>query len=579
MRCCLLGLLASCTLVLAASPIPPERCMDWSVAGVPGGIPHRTQIFVNVATTDNPAYRCAADGTADCSPALQRALNDCPAEQVVYLPKGIYRLDGRVRDAHRGHVTLRGDGPGATILKSSVKEGNAPLCFGDSDWPRPTKGEAITAGATRGSTAVTVADTSRVNVGKLVRIDPVNPPWVHNLNGENDHPTMSFTFKVVAKTLTSVTLTPPLPFDLSAMSPKLVPYSPLLIEGIGIEDLSVDLDGTRTPAAFVETAWGCWFTHVEIVNSGSRQLLLYTFCAGEISGCFTHGTRSGGPNHEGIDFFIDSCWNLVQDNIVVNGGFPGIILGDSKGGCQGNVIAYNYGSSVNSGGPDTTGADISFSHGSHNMLNLAEGNVVTMINADGYYGSSSHNTLFRNCIKITHPTATDGLRGVALGHFNTYYNVVGNVLGTPDFPGAPHGRYDIETPSYRNGTHLIYQLGYPNLGNTFHDGTRLAPASPPDYRGQPFTLPKAQALDLNVKATLLRWGNFDYATHTTRWESSEVPGDVPVPPDHDLPASLYLRAKPEWWGDLPWPPIGPDLSPMVSAIPAQVRFERDSAGR
>jgi hypothetical protein len=43
-------------------------------------------------------------------------------------------------------------------------------------------------------------------------------------------------------------------------------------------------------------------------------------------------------------------------------------------------------------------------------------------------------------------------------------------------------------------------------------------------------------------------------------------------PDHTIPNSLYLSGRPSWWGNLPWPPIGPDLTPMVGQIPAQVRF-------
>jgi hypothetical protein len=49
-----------------------------------------------------------------------------------------------------------------------------------------------------------------------------------------------------------------------------------------------------------------------------------------------------------------------------------------------------------------------------------------------------------------------------------------------------------------------------------------------------------------------------------------------VPPDHNLPASLYLSAKPSWWGNLAWPPFGPDISPMTNKIPAQVRYEGGS---
>ena len=40
----------------------------------------------------------------------------------------------------------------------------------------------------------------------------------------------------------------------------------------------------------------------------------------------------------------------------------------------------------------------SANHGPHNMLNLIEGNVFHWYKDDGYFGSSSHNTLFRNGI-------------------------------------------------------------------------------------------------------------------------------------------------------------------------------------
>ncbi len=40
-----------------------------------------------------------------------------------------------------------------------------------------------------------------------------------------------------------------------------------------------------------------------------------------------------------------------------------------------------------------------------------------------------------------------------------------------------------------------------------------------------------------------------------------------------LPRSLYLTDKPAWFGDLPWPPFGPDTEFEKNKIPAQVRFE------
>ena len=78
------------------------------------------------------------------------------------------------------------------------------------------------------------------------------------------------------------------------------------------------------------------------------------------------------------------------------------------------MIAYNY---ISKRPPGSW--DISVNHGPHNMLNLSEGNVFQSFKDDGYFGSSSHNTLFRNRIDWQ----------VSLKHFSNYYNIVGNVLG------------------------------------------------------------------------------------------------------------------------------------------------------
>ena len=486
--------------VVGAEIIPPERRMDWSPgvnAGVPGGIPDRMTVFVNVLTTTNPLYRCKGDGVSDDSTFLQNALNDCPAHQVVFLPAGTYFMNRSVTaEPRHSNTTLRGAGQGKTIILPAAEcPGQAPLHFGNGDWPRPAEGPAITAGAVSGSSTVTVdASTENVTVGTLVRIDPANPGFVHNFNGAGNSSTMTFMFKVLAKTPTTVTFTPPLPMDLSAMRPTLVPYRNPVIEGFGIEDLTIDLSKTRMAGVFGEQSWGCWIRNVEVANSDSRQIFLAHFNAGEIRHCYTHGTRSGGPDHEGIDFYSDSCWNLVEDNIVYNGGFPGIVLGDSRGGCVGNVIAYNYCDAVNVGSNDTGGADISFAHGPHNVLNLLEGNIAGMLQADGYWGSSSHNTIFRNWLTVTHPTAIYGLRAIDLCHCSTDFNVVGNILGTTNFTGE----YSTEVNSYNNDIKLIYRMGYPFMGNTFFNGT-FGPTTPPDYTSMSNKLTEAPQLDLNVK--------------------------------------------------------------------------------
>jgi len=72
---------------------------------------------------------------------------------------------------------------------------------------------------------------------------------------------------------------------------------------------------------------------------------------------------------------------------------------------------------------------------------------------------------------------------------------------------------------------------------------------------------------------------YDYATRQTRWNPAEIPADNPVPSTQTLPPSLFLSARPGWWGAMPWPAIGPDVtggqdpSGHAYKIPAQLCYE------
>src|SRR4051812_39434862 len=105
----LLGSMLAWALISPARTeiIPPERRMQWQGnVGVPGGIPDRTEIFVNVKTTSNPRYHCVGDGVTNDAAALQAALRACPPGQVVYVPTSTYRI-GTPVDANVNNKTLR----------------------------------------------------------------------------------------------------------------------------------------------------------------------------------------------------------------------------------------------------------------------------------------------------------------------------------------------------------------------------------------------------------------------------------------------------------------------------------------
>jgi hypothetical protein len=74
--------------------------------------------------------------------------------------------------------------------------------------------------------------------------------------------------------------------------------------------------------------------------------------------------------------------------------------------------------------------------------------------------------------------------------------------------------------------------------------------------------------------TAILHGNYNFAADSTVWD--------PTIASHALPASLYRTSKPTWWGNLPWPSIGPDSSNPTLVLkgdnPAKVRFENGGIG-
>ena len=89
------------------------------------------------------------------------------------------------------------------------------------------------------------------------------------------------------------------------------------------------------------------------------------------------------------------------------------------------------------------------------------------------------------------------------------------------------------------------------MGSRYYSGTGSNPTNSLYY-------------DTNVKATLIRHGNFDYVNDTVIWD--------PLIGNHVLPASLYLTSTPSWFGSLSLPAIGPDVADYAQDIPASARW-------
>ncbi len=137
---------------LLSQTLPANWVVDWSKAGVQGGIPQVTTVY-NVLTT-TPAL--VADGVTDNTANLQALLNNntaYPSPCVFFFPAGTYIFKSTVF-LKSGRV-LRGESPSTTQLHFNL--GNANVhCIDVLSWTAGTLTN-VTAGSTKGSTTITVA--------------------------------------------------------------------------------------------------------------------------------------------------------------------------------------------------------------------------------------------------------------------------------------------------------------------------------------------------------------------------------------------------------------------------------------
>ncbi len=564
-----------------AEIIPVERLADWRPGvrvGVPGGIPMNRTHLLDVT---KPPFNADNTGVSDAQPAIQKAVNDAKEKDVVYLPAGKYRIEKGIRSSYKSRFTVRGAGPEKTMLMMYPGCGAAfdiGSCGAGADWwyPNRTKMD-ITGGPKRGATKLNIGDAKALDaypnmgVGQIVQLSLKNDPALPVM------PQGSFEYlrrqvaRIVAKTATTVTIAPGLLFDLpETLAPVMRPAG-CCVEFTGIEDLTIDGAKTNAPIGIrMDVAFGCWVKNVAVLNISNYHISLGDSIQSEIRHCHVSKRKGAGSNGAGI-LFGTCSFCLIEDNILVEQ-FPHVEVNATCG----SVFAYNfcYDSAVFIGHDGMLGCSIDTNHGSHSSFNLYEGNVAPRFQSDGYHGSSSHDTAFRNWFHATSEKTSDFWICVNLNRFTRDYSIVGNILGQKGYAW----QYEVEPVGFAYDKHYIYSLGYPNMGNGWANGktAQLSKGKPwGDWdkvrAGRPYPGPSGfQELDLDVKATTLLKGNYNYKDHGV--PKSESLGGA------TLPKSLYLKEKPAWFGDLPWPPFGPETDFEKNKIPAQVRFEAMKRG-
>ncbi len=566
--------------------IAPSRAIDWSQAGVPGGIPVRTTVCASIAPEGSSSAPVAPTD-------VNAAIASCPAGEVVYLQPGNFYFSSGIDFANRSNVTLRGAGADQTFL---YFYGDAPcnglgadICVenGSNTWAAstPSGGNYTqanwTAGYAPGTTQITLDNTSGIVPGQtLLILDQLNDSntdngglWVNDTNGvaEDDNPTNNYRSgrsqeQLVLATAVSgstVTISPGIymPNWSSSQSPQAWWSSPS-VTGDGVEDLAMDNSNSNGSAIVVRSGYGDWISGIRSYEDGGMaHVLVYESAHCTVQSSYFYGTPNAATESYGFSEAMASD-DLVANNIFQH--IVGAVVVD--GSDDGTVAAYNYALDDYYTASSNWMMPAYEPHSAGDELDLFEGNVGDGLNADDIHGTGDLWTLFRNRLygfDPPDPSRTNDTVALTIDSYHRFMNVVGNVLGDSGMTTT----YQIAAPGGSNQdlSFEVYNLGWSNWAGWLVN--------------DPLTV-----------STLFRWGNYDVVNNAAEWNPLEVPSSLstlanPVPTTETLPASFFLSAKPAWWitpwGTPPWPAIGPDVTGGTDAsanghayaIPAQLCYE------
>jgi hypothetical protein len=584
--------------------IPPERNFPWNPGMTSkGGIPNRTTVCATVPVGGN----------------IQAALDSCPAGQVVQLSAGTYAVNNYLL-IHSG-ITLRGAGAGQTILTktngarprtSTVVPGTNGILtpvdpgsysydaqpivvIGPSRWPGPdvSGSQNLTADFVQGSRSVTVGNASGFAADQFVLLDelsgatwqpvPVGFPcgactvqqsdrvsWnIHNPTQPGDDPQEAKGWfsrvdrptneikEIASISGNTITFTSPISIGYRVShQAQLTRYSlngsqstgdSRHVTNAGIENLT--LKGGADGELRFETAAYSWAKNVEIAQWIGEGIAVNNSFRVEVRDSYIHTGSWPEPGGGGyaMSFAAGSSEALIENNIMTD--VNKVMVFRSSG--TGSVVGYNYtddGWIFGSENWVEVGINASHMAGPHHVL--FEGNYSFNADSDYTHGNAIYLTFFRNSLSGQRRSFSDGnARAAGLAYGSWWDSFVGNVLGRAGQMSswlytAPAMTCDADGDNCTGlsaawSDHNIWQFGY----------------DPERWSMHP---------DPKVLITVIRDGNFDFLTNSQRWHNTPV-GFV-------LPNSLYLTAKPAFFGNNPWPWVDPSNGTLAT-LPAKARYD------
>ena len=594
------------TLVFIVVTFPAQHfsAQTYSLPNVNTGCPANCRLIPWQAGSDlwnggqlpvYPQVTCTPlheDGKTDDTSDLQTCINaanagtgayaSCHAAGgcAVYIPPGTVYINGTVRLA--SNVVLRGAGPTTLINEGTGGQLNTVnFSFSTNITPGTSYANfpttyTLTGSPTKGATTVTIGSGS-VSVGTWIKVFGNDDPSLINDTGTDgtcnwcgDATGWYVQQQIVQVTAINsgtggsgsvVTISRPLyytPYTSAVTTqghtePAGAKYNVITFptQKAGLEYFHVTATGDigANQIILLQGCLYCWVKGVETQetgsSSGSAHIEMDFSYGDEIRDNYLHDQRSGASGAGyGIYFQFVNSDTRVENNIVRHNRHSLVY----QGGGSGTVVLYNY---IDDNYTDDTTylGSARTSHGAHPYMNLFEGNVISHITADDFWGTSSHDVFFRNWLwgdetenwaSAVAPTANpnSGFDAVDLFQSQEYYSYVGNVLGH----AALHATWSAATLS---STCTTNNCGYDS------------PTNPGVYSYGSSTLGSAAT----SSATILRHGNWDYKTQgVAYWDGGS---------SHGLANSIYYASEPAYLAGYPWPLEGPEGNPTINPNAAE----------
>jgi hypothetical protein len=407
-------------------------------------------------------------------------------------------------------VVLRGQGSDQSQLKFVSDSGCLNIKGSANGSYTP-----VNSGLSKGSVQLTVQDASKFQVGqggeiRQEDIAAVDPTGEWANSGWVPDHVVGQMVKIVAINGNTLTVDPPLNFSFSSdKHPEVRPIQ--FIKQVGVEDLKILRVDTGTVSSNVNISYAadCWIRRIESDNTQQYHFSIDESLNLEIRDSYIHGAVSKGDG--GLGYGVSLSWYSTAILVENN------IFNELRHsmiiqlGVNGCVFGYNY--AQHNYSDDTWDKPYISVHGHYPYMNLFEGNIVGWIGLADYWGACGPgNTLFRNRVVGTDKHQNFGpYRGISIDDHSNNQNIIGNELTGAQTAITFDGSADV---SKGTSTGVILH------GNNVHG--------------------------------------------TITWNSSY---------DRTLPNSFYLSSKPSFFGDQPWPSIGPDQQIGAGTIPAKLRYD------